>query len=361
MYSDFNFIKIYLMLGEACDFNCRHCLQHPAHNRLTKHPSEKLIRYLQHLADIRPRGIRHIPSELNLTFFGGEPLLYFESIKDVVEAVNRDNVRYTVISNGASLTEEHVEYFNRENIHFAVSNDGPGTDRIRDRNVLEEEEFLQLFNQIESRSVCTTLHAYNQDLYALWDYLKEKCGDIPLSYEFLVLNWNMPEDIYSYDYEAWEKSCEKAKQRLFEAYAASNDNISHMRESQLFLPFIRNRFRFYENKAEFPLCGSYRQHINLDLNGNHFLCHNGFGKFSNCEKDGAKVAKEAQVHFLKLRQEHGKPCSKCDALPFCHEGCPLSKWSPMQEKQCRFMRIFSSKVREFMELVDKRNTTEIDL
>ena len=58
MYSDFNFTKAYLMLGEACDFNCRHCLQHPSHNSFKKRPSEAAVLYLQHLADIRPRGIR---------------------------------------------------------------------------------------------------------------------------------------------------------------------------------------------------------------------------------------------------------------------------------------------------------------
>jgi len=361
MYSDFNFTKVYLMLGQACDFNCRHCLQHPAHNHLTKHPSEKLIRYLQHLADIRPHGLRRISPTINLTFFGGEPLLYMNSVKEVMEKVNRKNVRYTLISNGNTLNRDHVDFFNSEGVHFAVSNDGPKTDRIRDRNVLEDDEFLRLFNRIDSRSICTTLHAFNQDLYALWDYLKEKCGDIPLSYEFLVLNWQMPEDIYSYDFAAWERTCERVKQRLFEAYSGSTENISHLREAQLFLPYINNRFRFLENKAEFPLCGSYRQHINLDLDGNHYLCHNGFGKFSSCENEGTKVANMAQVRFLKLRQEHGKPCGQCDALPFCHEGCPFSAWSSMQEKQCRFMKIFSSKIREFMDLVDRHNTTEIDL
>lgn len=349
------------MLGEACDFKCRHCVQHPAHNHLKKHPSNTCIKYIQHLADIRPKGLKRIRSTIDLVFFGGEPLLYWDTIKEVVEKLDRDNIRYTVISNGSRLTQEMVDYLNEHDICFALSNDGRQTTKVRDRNLLEDGVFLSLFSQIKKKSIATTVHAYNQDLYDLWAYLDEKVGDLPITYEFLVLNWSMPKDIYEYDYPKWEQTCKQIKENLIKAYKETEGNIGHLREAQLFSNQIQRCFRFLDGKAEFPFCGSYRQTVNIDLDGNHYLCHNGFQKFASCEMPGTKVAKEAAMHFTALRVIQNKPCQDCEALPFCHEGCPFSCWSERQAYQCKFRQILARYVKEFMNEVEAFHTTEVEL
>ena len=361
MYSDFNFTKAYLMLGEACDFNCRHCLQHPSHNCFKKRPSEEAVRYLQHLADIRPRGIRRIPQEIDVVLFGGEPLLYLDAVEEVIERVGRDNVRWSMISNGARLDAATVDLLNRLHIHYAHSNDGPQTAKVRDRNLLDDPAWVELFSGVESRSICTTLHAYNQDLYALWDYLDEKVGRIPLSYEQLVVNWDMPGDIYAYDFDAWAKTCERVKETLFAAYSDSRDDLSGMREAQLFNRQIQRYFQVMEGKAEYPACGAMRNAVNLDLDGNVFLCHNGMEKFGRVERGGLYLARDAQVRFLDKRMESRKPCDECVAHPFCQEGCPFSPWSPRQAQQCRFYQILAENVLGFMRLVERHNQTEIEL
>lgn len=361
MYSDFSFSKVYLMLGEACDFHCRHCLQHPSHNHFNKHPSEKLIKYLQHLARLRPRNSMRIQPTLDIIFFGGEPLLYWNAIKEVVSQLTEDNITLSIVSNGSMLDKDKVKYLNEHKIHFALSHDGKYTDKVRDYNILEDQDFVDLFKQVESKSISTTLHAYNQDLYSLWNYLNNKVPGINIGYNFLVLNWDMPEDIYSYDFSLWEKSMDMVIHNLFEAYKNTTEDISNLPEAQLISPYIKRRFAYYRGKAKIPACEAYRNIINLDLDGNHFLCHNGFCKFSECSQSGAKVAQEAQIHFGKLRVESKKPCQGCEAHDICWEGCPFTKWSKMQEKQCHFMKIFAKKIHEFMDMVDNLYTTEIEL
>lgn len=359
MYSDFNFEKVYLMLGEACDFHCRHCLQHPYHNTYVKSPSDKLINYIQFIADLKPRPPCKSKSDLSVIFFGGEPLLYMKSIKEVVSRLDRPNIVYSIISNGNKLDEEKVRYFNEHKITFILSNDGRNTDRIRDRNVLEDEGFLKLFNKLERKGICSTITAYNQDLFDLWDYIESKVGKVPISYEFLVHSFEMPKDIYDYDLEKWNECCVRLKNEFMDVYR--NHPHTHSRAVEFMMPWINNTFRFVSGKAKFPLCGAYRTNINLDLDGNHYLCHNGICKFSDCSKDGVTVAKEAEILFTEQEERHGKPCDHCEYLPFCHEGCPFSVWSEPQKKQCEFMKIFFEQVSQTMGLVEEENTTEIEL
>lgn len=357
MYSDFDFEKVYLMLGEACDFKCRHCLQQPFHNHLEKTASEKLIKYLQHLADLKPRFTPTGPKRLSIIFFGGEPLLYMKAIKDVVARINRENVDFSLVSNGNALTQEMVDFFNEHDIHFAVSNDGPLTDKVRDRNVFEDEKFLALFKQLNSKSVCATLHAHNQDLYALWGYVNEKVGDVPLAYEFLTHTWQMPEDIYDYDLVAWKGTMDSVVNNLMHHLSTETTKC---REAEFMSKLMGCLEQFQRGKARFPRCRAYRQNINLDLEGNHYLCHNGMEKFSDCSKEGAKVAKEAEVKFIDLRNKHNKACADCSALPVCQEGCPFSPSSEGQDIQCEFTRIMAEAVYKFVRLSEAFYQTEID-
>jgi uncharacterized protein len=64
-----------------------------------------------------------------ITFYGGEPLLKFDLLKEVVELTKRKGVfheyRFSLTTNGTLLTDEVVEYFVKNDIAILVSLDGP--------------------------------------------------------------------------------------------------------------------------------------------------------------------------------------------------------------------------------------------
>ncbi|MDY2869195.1 MAG: radical SAM protein [Mesosutterella sp.] len=362
MLSEMDIVKVYVMLGSACDFHCRHCLQHDLHPRLSKRPSPRLISYLQYLADLRPRGIARMPEDVQVVFFGGEPLLYLPQMREIMERVERTNVRWSVVTNGSRLTDALIDELNEGHVHVALSNDGPDTAKVRDVNLLDDPGFCARFRRLESRSICATLHAYSQDLYRDWEYFDSRVGlDTPVAFDRLVLNWNMPKDIYDYDFPAWRRTCAQVVDALVEAWESSNDPLDDMREAEFLAPYVRNASLALRGNALFPACGACRKTANVDLDGNMWLCHNGFGRFERCDSDGAKVAEEARVRFGELRAGHGKPCKDCVALPICLEGCPFSGRSDAQARQCAFMRILGEQVRRFMATVAAYQTTEVDL
>ena len=360
MITDLNFQRVYLMLGFACDFKCRYCLQHDISGTIHKKISDKAVKYIQHLADIRPTPPCKTNPYLNVIFFGGEPLLYFNTIKEAVEKINRENVVYNIISNGNRLTQEVADFCNTNDIEFVLSNDGINTSKIRDRNVLEDSSFIDLFKQINRKSLCAVLSAYNQDLYSLWEYVDNKLGDIHINYDMLTHTWNMPSDIYNYDYEAWNDTLTKLCTNLYEQMQGDS-KIIQTREAEFVRRWINNKLKYDVKGFLTPSCGAYRSSVNIDTEGNFWLCHNGVDKFSDCSKRAVSISKEAELKFLNYRNITNKPCIFCEALPYCHGACPLTEYTEAQEMQCRFIRILASYLDQLMKKVDNYFTTDIEL
>lgn len=67
---------------------------------------------------------------LELDFFGGEPLMNFEVVKQVVayarslEEEHNKNFRFTITTNGLLLTDDKIDYINREMSNVVLSIDG---------------------------------------------------------------------------------------------------------------------------------------------------------------------------------------------------------------------------------------------
>lgn len=67
---------------------------------------------------------------LELDFFGGEPLMNFDVVKQVVdyarsiEKAHNKNFRFTITTNGLLLTEDKIDYINREMSNVVLSIDG---------------------------------------------------------------------------------------------------------------------------------------------------------------------------------------------------------------------------------------------
>lgn len=89
---------LYIMLGNECNLHCRYCVQrnlveHP----IARHISPKFWKFFMSIRD-----------NVRVVFYGGEPLLYFPAIKEIV--TRRPNLSYHMPSNCKLLTDEMVDF-----------------------------------------------------------------------------------------------------------------------------------------------------------------------------------------------------------------------------------------------------------
>ena len=116
-----------LHVSHDCDLRCRYCFASTGdfgtgRKIMTPETGRKAIDFLIEKSMGR--------ENLELDFFGGEPLMAWETIKSTVdyarsiEKQHGKNFRFTVTTNGMLLTDDKIEYINREMSNCVLSLDG---------------------------------------------------------------------------------------------------------------------------------------------------------------------------------------------------------------------------------------------
>jgi uncharacterized protein len=109
-----------------CDYTCKYCqVSRQTEDRLAFDMSEATARLA---VDMVFRSPSH---QLKIEFQGGEPLLNFERIKQIVSVAKERNqdfkrdLQFVVASNLSLISDEVLSFADRENIYFSTSLDGP--------------------------------------------------------------------------------------------------------------------------------------------------------------------------------------------------------------------------------------------
>ena len=124
-------MKLYIILGNDCNLQCTYCCQ-------------RQIKERQIPRVIKPKFWEYfhsIPPKTPVVFFGGEPLLYFGAIKEIMS--HRSDLRYGIITNGKLLDEDKVKWLNKYNVGVTVSWDGPISQQTRGYDALQENPYIK--------------------------------------------------------------------------------------------------------------------------------------------------------------------------------------------------------------------------
>ena len=116
-----------LHIAHDCNLACRYCFaeegEYHGHRELMSYEvGKQALDFL-----IANSGTRR---NLEVDFFGGEPLMNWKVVKDLVrygreqEKIHNKNFRFTLTTNGVSLNDEIMEFCNREMANVVLSIDG---------------------------------------------------------------------------------------------------------------------------------------------------------------------------------------------------------------------------------------------
>lgn len=110
------FNTITALLTDSCNFKCKYCFENRKNVNMSLDTAKKCLNM------VRDGG--------QFCFFGGEPLLMFESIiKPLFEEYKKGNkkVRFSITTNASLLTKEVYEYLVANNVSILISFDGAKT------------------------------------------------------------------------------------------------------------------------------------------------------------------------------------------------------------------------------------------
>lgn len=114
---------------KRCNFDCRYCVIASKNEMIRTHMHEDMS------WDIAKKSIDYLYTHskdvtaINVAFYGGEPMLNYKLIVDIVNYMERrfitKTIRYMMTINGSVLSEEMIKFLSFHQFDIAVSLDGP--------------------------------------------------------------------------------------------------------------------------------------------------------------------------------------------------------------------------------------------
>jgi uncharacterized protein len=123
-----NIQKLCLQITQNCNFRCKYCVYSGEYE--TRKHDNKVMSW-----EIAKQSIDFLiehsisATNLNIGFYGGEPLMNFDLIKKCMEYaeshITGKEIGYSMTTNGSLLTDEIVEELLKRNFKLTISIDGP--------------------------------------------------------------------------------------------------------------------------------------------------------------------------------------------------------------------------------------------
>lgn len=316
--------KINLFLGDKCNFNCSYCLQSFKENDYLKDLDIDTKKLTQELSiEVKERTINKI------AYWGGEPLMYFNLIKDIHEKFKTQSVYFKdtrILTNGSLFTEEMVEYFNNNNIFIGVSiHEDFGTPK------------WELIKKLNRWSVIYLYTGKNPDFDIL-----NKVDMLEKYLEYKVspyMHWVRATDNCEKKDYFTEESLQKHKDYL---YKLADKRINGNEKAYWLLqPHINKMItKLDQNNFNGSLCINNRI-LTVDIYGNKFNCHhspikeNYIGSIIkgdiNLPGTNIKFAKDIQMQYVNSNE-----CKSCNIRSWCRGNCYMSN---THDIDCKLQKI----------------------
>lgn len=317
-----------------CNLRCKYCFADEgeykgARKTMSAKVGKKAIDFV-----IEKSGPR---KNIEVDLFGGEPLMAFEIIKEIVayareqEKIYNKNIRFTMTTNATLLNDEIIEYLDKNMVNIILSIDGRESvnDAVRvrrDGSGTQKSILPKIKKMVEKRDkskqyyVRGTFTRENTDFFEDIMYLAGE-GFKEISIEPVVL----PED---HDLSLREEDLET----IFKQY----DNLC---DEMLKRHKEGNEFKFYHFNIDLqggPCvykrisgCGAGHEYVAVTPDGEIYPCHQFVGNKDFIMGDIFKGDLDMEMsNKFKKAHIYNKPvCKECWAKFYCSGGCQANNFN----------------------------------
>ena len=321
-----------LHIAHDCNLRCEYCFASTGdfgegRKLMTLDTGKKAIDFLIEKSEDR--------QNLELDFFGGEPLMNWEVVKQIVEyARGREKecnkkFRFTITTNGILLTDDKIEYINEEMSNVVLSIDGRKevNDRMRKR-VDGSGSYDKIANNfkklVDARGdkeyyVRGTYTKYNLDFSNDVMHLYE-LGFDQISVEPVMGDSSEPYAITNGDLA-----------KVFKEYEVLADKLNKVYAEGKFVNF----FHFMVDLDQGPCaikrlrgCGCGNEYVAITPDADIYPCHQfvGLENFKMGNLDDGTFNTDIKNVFASTHVYSKPECKKCWAKFYCSGGCNANNY-----------------------------------
>lgn len=290
---------------------------------------------------------------LEVDFFGGEPLMNFEVVKEIVsyarskEEEYGKNFRFTITTNGLLLTEDKIDFINKEMHNVVLSIDGRKevNDKMRVRvdgsgcydKIVENYRKLVEKRGDKEYYVRGTYTKYNLD------FAKDVMHLYEAGFDKISVEPVMEDD--SVEYAITEKDLDQ----IYAEYDKLVDQIGELKAAGGDITF----FHFMIDLDQGPCvikrlrgCGSGNEYVAITPDGEIYPCHQfvGHEQYLMGTLEDGTFNESIKEEFAGCHVYSKPSCGDCWAKFYCSGGCNANNFiyngdiHKTYELSCKIMR-----------------------
>jgi uncharacterized protein len=354
----FPVINIMLNITQDCNLNCRYCYgvggEYGSKGYMSRETACKSVDWL-----ISESG--HMKN-LTITFFGGEPLLNFTLIEEVINygkaKKGEKNITFGIVTNGTILNDEIIKFLKKHNIRVNVSFDAlpllqnhyrPFKNGGDSYEIVRKNISKLIASGVENINITSMVTDENINFKEVRDALiNTGCRTMGIhSPSPPMLKSNEAENIEIFNKIKSGKVKKYTERLILSIEEEGRDWLSSIKErnlfhSKLFSDIIK---RLFTGKKREYFCMAGKKMVNIAISGDIYPCHrfNGLNhmKMGHIENFNAK----SQKRYIENHISGISECSICQARYFCGGGCiydnlvvegsidkPYGVWCDMMKK-----------------------------
>ncbi len=272
---DFPINRCTIDLTEKCNLRCKYCFTYGVGRR------DNDFKQVKKTVDWLFKDEVCQSNELQIDWWGGEPLLRFELMKRVtdytIEKASRENKKLMIggTTNATLVTKEVVDWMDAHRTYFMLSIDGPGKMQVKRPTSMNSDSWELIAKNLPYikekipfvRSRSSPTPEIIKDFIEGVKELKEK--------------WGIDTQMFSPAYEEdWNPENLKIAEEQLKLYAdyiidvrkrGSKLDVKHLDDGAAHIEYKKTR-------AEFP-CGAGRFYVGISVDGHIYPCHR-FNKYN---------------------------------------------------------------------------------
>lgn len=322
--SDIKVLKI--QLGLSCNYECSYCNQ-----RFVPHAEETSKDDVAPFLATLTSWLTSDSSDLKVEFWGGEPLVYWKTLKPLAEGIRKmfPDATFSMVTNGTLLDSSKNQWLEDMGFSIGVSHDGPGY-HLRGSDPFDDPEqfanIMDLWSRLGSKgrmSFNAMLHKDNPSRYAISEWFKNKLGfDAPIG-----------EGSFIDPYDEGGKSV--CMSEYSDHIKFRNDSFNDIRDNKSpnfgiiekkVVSFIRSLVTRRPAASLGQKCGmDDPSKIAVDLKGNVLTCQNVSAVANGFNGESHKIGHVSNLSGVKLSTSthwsKREECPNCPVLQICQGSC----------------------------------------
>lgn len=332
---------ITLQITRQCNLRCRYCMYSGSYTN-RKH-SDQTMNF-----EMAKKGIDFLinrsidSSRINIGFYGGEPLLEFNLIKQCInyakENIRGKNLTFNITSNGTIMNDDIIGFFEEHDVNLMISLDGPkeihdqnrrfaATDKGTFDNIIKNLEIIKrksskYFNKITFNAVLDPKNDFGceNEFFANYEMIKNS----------LINSSEISGDYLKKEISISKNYIIKREYEIFKLFLSKLNRLDGKYISKLILSYFeRLKVDMHNNRNLTCSLPKNFHHGGPCIPGVQRLFMNVKGEFFPCERvsEISEVMKIGTVDdgfyldkiekLLNIGQLTEEQCRNCWAFRFC--------------------------------------------